>query len=68
VAFAGCLLACAGCDEDIAGEVATLSGGYVGDVVSVLATRCLQDALGVEAADSESADEHTSEALHDHEH
>ena len=67
-----CLLAGAGCDEQLTGELVTLSGSYLGDVVSVVVTHCLQDALGIEAADSQTEDEHEHEhdagALHDHEH
>ena len=64
----GFLAGIAGCDREAAGEVATLSGAYLGNVVSVLTTECLHDALGIE--NSGSADEHTHDAepLHDHEH
>lgn len=72
VLLGACLLAGAGCDEHVAGQLVTLSGSYLGDVVSVVVTRYLQTALGVEAADSQTGDEHEHEhdagALHDHEH
>jgi len=65
-----CLLAGPGCDEQLTGELVTLSGNYLGDVVSVVVTDCLQDTLGVEAADNQTGDEHDHDAgaLHDHEH
>lgn len=65
-----CLLAGTGCDEHVTGQLATLSGSYLGDVVSVVVTHCLQDALGIEVADSPTGDEHEHDAgaLHDHEH
>jgi hypothetical protein len=65
-----CLLTGVGCDEQLAGELVTLSGGYLGDVVSTVVIHGLEDALNLEAADSDSggADEHDSSALHDHEH
>ncbi len=63
-----------GCNQETAGEVVTLSGAYLGDVVSALTTSCLRDALGIE--DGGLAEEHTdddghaheAEPLHDHEH
>ncbi|UCE61049.1 MAG: hypothetical protein JSU63_04715 [Phycisphaerales bacterium] len=63
-----------GCNHDVASKIATLSGAYVGDLVTVLATDYLNDVLRVE--DSESTDEHVHEdehsheaqPLHDHEH
>ena len=63
-----------GCDREVAGEVATLSSAYLGDVVSTLATSYLYDALGIEAngsAEEHSHDDehsHEAESLHDHEH
>jgi hypothetical protein len=68
----GCLLTGAGCDEYVAGQLAVLSGDYLGSVVSVVITHCLQDALGVEVAGNGDADgnDHGDDAaaLHDHEH
>ena len=68
--LSACLLGGAGCDEHVAGQLVTLSGSYLGDVGSVVVTHCLQDALGVEAAGNQTADEHERDAgaLHDHEH
>ena len=67
-----CVLAGAGCDEQVAGELVTLSGSYLGDVVSAVVTHCLQGALGIEAAAEGAGDSHDQEeetaALHDHEH
>ena len=61
-----------GCDDDIAADLADLSGAYMGDVVTMAVTAYLYDALGVEDGGShdEHADEHDHEAepLHDHEH
>jgi len=63
-----------GCNREVAGEVAMLSGVYLGDVVSALATSYLRDTLGLEESDSSGAhsddDEHSHDAtsLHDHEH
>ena len=72
VLLGGFLLAGTGCDQQVGGQLATLSAGYLGDVVSVMATRCLQVALGLEASESqhEHEDEHAHDAepLHDHEH
>ena len=70
----GFLPGVAGCDREVAGQVATFSGAYVGDVVTVAVTGYLYDALGIE--DSGSLDEHSDEGehsheaepLHDHEH
>ena len=62
------LFVAGGCDREVAGQVATLSGAYLGDVVAALATGGLHDALGVE--DGAANDEHSHDAvpLHDHEH
>ena len=62
-----------GCNRDVTGEVATLSGTFLGDVVAVVATGYLHNALGIESsgsADESAEDEHShaAEALHDHEH
>ena len=62
-----------GCNREVAGAVATLSGTYLGDVVTVVATGHLHDALGIEgsgSADESAEDEHShaAEALHDHKH
>jgi len=64
----------AGCDRDVSGEVMTLSGAYLGDVVTVVATGYLLDALGIEGSAStddqihEDEHSHAAEPLHDHEH
>ena len=67
-----CLLAGVGCDEQLTSELAALSGSYLGDVVSVVVTECLQDALGVGAVGDGDADgddhAHDAGALHEHEH
>ena len=49
---------------------ASLTGSYLGDAVSAVVTHCLQEALGVESAEGDAADqhEHDAGALHDHEH
>ena len=62
----GGLLVGAGCDQHVAGEMATLSGSYLGNVVTVVVTRYLQTALGLDAAADAPA--HSEEPLHDHEH
>ena len=48
----GFLPVVAGCDRDVAGEPAALSGGYLGDVVKVAVTGYLHDALGIEGSGS----------------
>ena len=64
----------AGCTGEVAGQLATLSGAYLGDVVTVVVTGCLQDALGIEADGStedhahEDEHSHDAEPLHEHEH
>ena len=62
----------AGCNVDVAGELAAASGSYLGEVVTVIATNSLQQAWGVggDSAEEEESDEHShdEEALHDHEH
>jgi hypothetical protein len=70
ILLGACLLAGSGCDQQVTGQLVTLSGSYLGDVVSVVVTHCLQDALGITAADSQTGDahEHDTGALHDHEH
>jgi hypothetical protein len=58
----------------VAGEVATLSGTYLGDVVTVVATGYLHGALGTESSGSaedpahEEEHSHAAIPLHDHEH
>ncbi len=69
----GVLSGCVGCNGDVAGEVVTLSGVYLGDVVTATVTGYLHDPLGTEGSGStaeHSDDEHSHEAgpLHDHEH
>ncbi len=64
----GLLFGVAGCNQTVVGELASLSGAYVGDVVTSVVTGGLHRLLGLE--DGDSADEHTadSDALHDHDH
>ncbi len=68
------MLGAGGCDQDVAGELATLSGAYLGDVVAVVVTASLSGALDVDggASPDEHADaeehSHDAEPLHDHEH
>ena len=57
-----------GCNRDVAGELATLSGAYLGDVVSTIVTSYLHDALGIEDGGSTYEHSHDAEPLHDHEH
>ncbi len=70
----GLLFGMAGCDHMVAGELATLSGAYVGDVVTSVVTGGLHALLGLAISDSsdEHADEHEHEddsgGLHDHDH
>jgi hypothetical protein len=72
--LAALALAFGGCDEDIAADLADLSGAFMGEVVSVTVTACLYDALGIEDAaahDEHAAEEahaHNAQPLHDHEH
>jgi len=69
--LSACLLGGAGCDEHVTGQLASLTGSYLGDVVSAVVTDCLQEALGVESAAGDAADQHehaAAAALHDHEH
>jgi hypothetical protein len=73
VLLAGMLISgTAGCDQELAGELATLTGAYVGDVVAVSTTEYLLDALGVEHEDGthehEDGHSHDTEPLHEHEH
>ena len=64
----------AGCDPELAGEVATVSAAYLGELVTVLTSGLLHEALGLEdsasSTDHAHEDEHTHDAapLHDHEH
>jgi hypothetical protein len=67
-----CLLSGTGCDQHVASELANLSGGFFGDIVSVIVTRYLELALGLEGVDAEETAEHEHEhhsgPLHDYEH
>jgi hypothetical protein len=63
--------AAGGCDQDIAAQAASLSGGYVGDLVTATVTRFLEVAWNVEAAEGDTHEDehsHEAEALHEHEH
>jgi len=62
------LFATAGCEREVAAELAAISGSCLGDVVAVAVTSYLQDALGVEAPDDEDTHSHDAEPMHDHEH
>ncbi len=63
----GCLLlAATGCDQDVLDEIAAISGTYVGDVVTAVVTRCLQDAWGIVVEDDENHE--AADPLHDHVH
>ena len=64
----GLLFGTVGCDREVADEVAMVSGAYLGEVVSVLATAYLLEAFGAETADSHDELAHDTEPLHDHEH
>ena len=65
-------LAAAGCNREVIGEVAALSGAYLGDVVTVVATGYLMDAVGIEnhgdALEHDEEHSHDAEPLHNHEH
>ena len=58
----------AGCNHEVVGQVAALSGAYVGDIVTVAVTGYLNDALGIEGGGSVDEHSHEAEPLHDHEH
>jgi len=64
----------AGCNHEVAGQVATLSSAYLGEVVTVVTTSYLHDLGGIEAAEAAgehtNGDEHSHNAdpLHEHEH
>ncbi len=63
----------AGCDTDTVAQLATLSGTYIGDVVSTISTGYLLERLGAEgeAHGDEHEEEghgHDDEPLHDHDH
>ena len=57
-----------GCDQKVADEVATVSGAYLGEMLSVVATAYLLEAFGAESAESHDELAHDTEPLHDHEH
>ena len=64
-------LGAAGCDREVAGELAMLSGAYLGDMVTALATGYMRDAWGIEdgsAHDEHDGHSHEAAPLHDHEH
>ncbi len=75
--LSGCVLvASTACDVELTRELVTLSGGCIGDVVSVAATQYLADLVGIELesdvhqTEEEVSDEHShnAEPLHNHEH
>lgn len=77
--LSGCILvASTACNVEVARELVTLSGGYIGDVASVVATQWFADLVGVELEsdahvheeeDSEDhVHSHDAEPLHNHEH
>ena len=65
-----CLLGGSGCDDQLADELASLSGNYLGDLASTVVVHWWEDTVGLETTDSEPTDDHDHEssALHDHEH
>jgi hypothetical protein len=68
----GLLTGTMGCDQELASLAATTSGTFLGDVVSILVTRYLESAFGVEgeapAEEHAHDEEHSATALHEHEH
>ena len=68
VVLCSLLFVAGGCDHEETGQIATLSGAYIGDVATALATGYLHDALGVEDGDVNDGHTHDAGALHDHEH
>lgn len=68
----GLLAGAVGCDRELAALTATTWGSFLGEVVSVLATRWLESTLGVESQPSAEEEahqhEHGTTALHEHEH
>ena|GEM_PF-5285579 len=62
------LFVAGGCDREVAGQIATLSSAYLGDIVAAVATGCLHDALGVEDGAAHDENSHDAVPLHDHEH
>lgn len=61
-----------GCSEEMLHELETVSSVYLSDVVSIVATGCLSEAMDIEPADDGHGDagehSHDSLPLHDHEH
>jgi hypothetical protein len=62
------LFGTAGCEREVADELVTVSGAYLGEMVSVVATAFLHEAFGAESADAHDEAGHDTEPLHDHEH
>ena len=64
IVMAVCLLfAGSGCDRTVAGELATITGGYIGNVVSAIATAYLKILVGAEGDGGDAGG-----AMHDHDH
>lgn len=61
-----------GCNQEIIRQITALTGSYLGDLASVLATSGLETALGVTTADAEADAEHehahTATPLNEYEH
>ena len=58
-----------GCNEDVATELAQVAGNCLGEVVTVVATGYLQDALDLDDANGENdAGDGENRPMHDHEH
>ena len=77
VLLGGLPMATTGCDRELAGEIATLTGTFLGDVAAITTTSYLLDAIGIEENPDVSGHEHegedhehshSAEPLHDHEH
>jgi hypothetical protein len=69
--LAGLSLSSVGCDQELAAQMVSLSGTYVGDVVAAAATHLLQTAWGIDGGGEGAAgegDDHDAQPLHEHEH
>ncbi|UCG15095.1 MAG: hypothetical protein JSV19_07330 [Phycisphaerales bacterium] len=67
VVLSGLLFGTAGCDREMADEVAIVSGAYLGEMVSLLATAYLEEAFGAESTDDHDELSHDTGPLNDHE-
>ena len=68
VLLGGVSFGAAGCDQEMAGAIVTSTGTFAGDLVTILTTGYLQQAVGLEAAHTDEEHSHASAPLHDHEH